>query len=278
MTMGKRTKSDQIWRQSKGVEGRNQRSESEGSHHIAHVSGIHSVRSVLKHGASRIKNLWYDSQRRDKRLYEVLNEAKQLGILLQPVDRKYLDDLVQGANHQGVVAEAAAPVALNEQDLDRLLKAINGAPLLLVLDSVQDPHNLGACLRTADATGVHAVIVPKDKSVGLTPAVCKVASGAAETVPFVQVTNLVRTLKKLQETFGIWLIGTADDAKLGLYDIDLKGPLAFIVGGEGKGLRRLTSEQCDQQVSMPMLGAVESLNVSVATGVCLYEALRQRRT
>ena len=148
--------------------------------------------------------------------------------------------------------------------------------LLLVLDGIQDPHNLGACLRSADAAGVHAVVTPKDRSVGLTPVVCKVASGAAETVPFVQVTNLARTLRWLRENQGVWLVGTAGEAESSLYSVDLKGPLGLVMGGEEKGMRRLTREACDLLVSLPMAGAVESLNVSVATGISLFEAVRQR--
>ncbi len=157
-----------------------------------------------------------------------------------------------------------------------ILKKVEGPLLLLVLDGVQDPHNLGACLRTADAAGVHAVIAPKDRSVGLTPVACKVASGAAERLPFIQVTNLARTLKMLADRFGVWIIGAAGEAQQSLYEIDLKTPTVLVMGGEEKGMRRLTREHCDQLVSLPMSGTVESLNVSVATGVALYEVVRQR--
>lgn len=241
------------------------------------VVGIHAVRTALKHGAGRIEEILLDAKRNDRRLRPLLDEARKLGLNITESDRKTLDRLAAGANHQGVIARTAAPVSLNEADLDRLLTELHEPPLLLVLDGVTDPHNLGACLRTADAAGVHAVIAPRDKSVGLTPVACKVASGAAETVPFVQVTNLARTLRHLQDSFRVFLVGTAGESGSDLYQADLKGPLALVMGAEGEGMRRLTREQCDLLVSLPMQGSVESLNVSVATGVCLYEALRQRR-
>jgi 23S rRNA (guanosine2251-2'-O)-methyltransferase len=240
------------------------------------VAGIHAVRTALKHGADRVEELLVDGRRNDRRLRAVLDEARQLGVTVTESDRKALDRLSAGANHQGVVARTAIPTARNEADLDELLAALKQPPLLLVLDGVTDPHNLGACLRTADAAGVHAVIAPRDKSVGLTPVVCKVASGAAESVPFVQVTNLARTLRHLQEAFGVFLVGAAGESDRSLYQADLTGPLALVMGAEGAGMRRLTREHCDLLVALPMLGGVESLNVSVATGVCLYEALRQR--
>jgi len=166
--------------------------------------------------------------------------------------------------------------ALGEADLYDLLDGLEVPPLLLILDSVQDPHNLGACLRTADGAGVHAVVVPRDRSVGLTSAARTVACGGAETVPFIQVTNLARVMEHFKES-GVWLVGTDDEAEQSIYDIDLKGPLALVMGSEGKGLRRLTAEKCDFLAYIPMAGSVESLNVSVATGVCLYEAVRQRK-
>jgi 23S rRNA (guanosine2251-2'-O)-methyltransferase len=206
-----------------------------------------------------------------------LAEARRLGVTVSESDRETLDRLAAGANHQGVVARTATPSARHEADLDELLAGLNRPPLLLVLDGVTDPHNLGACLRTADAAGVHAVLAPRDKSVGLTPVVCKVASGAAESVPLVQVTNLARTLRHLQQSFGVFLVGTDGASERSLYEADLTGPLGLVMGAEGAGMRRLTREHCDLLVALPMLGSVESLNVSVATGVCLYEALRQRR-
>lgn len=239
------------------------------------IAGLHAVRTALGHGDGGVLELWYDPQRRDRRLREVLELARKARVTVRAMQRDELDRLTGGANHQGVAARAALPTALDERVLDGLLADLSSPPFLLILDGVQDPHNLGACLRTADAAGVHAVIAPRDRSVGLTPTVCKVASGAAGRVAYVQVTNLARTLKRLRND-GVWLIGTADQAQGSLYDADLSGPLALLMGGEGRGLRRLTQEHCDLLVSLPMQGVVESLNVSVATGIVLYEALRQR--
>ncbi|KRT55487.1 23S rRNA (guanosine(2251)-2'-O)-methyltransferase RlmB [endosymbiont of Ridgeia piscesae] len=238
------------------------------------IIGLHAVRTALKHGDA-VTEILLESRRRDARIKEVLNLARQAGLKPRQVEGEELDRLAQGGNHQGVAAYTRAPAVMDEAFLKQLLAGLDLPPFLLVLDGVQDPHNLGACLRTADAAGVQAVIAPRDKSVGLTPVACKVASGAAETVPFIQVTNLSRTLKWLQQQ-GVWLIGTAGEAESELYQADLKGPLAIVMGSEGKGLRRLTREQCDSLIKLPMLGAVESLNVSVATGITLYEALRQR--
>lgn len=244
---------------------------------LSPVSGIHSVRSALKFGPAGVGELWLDRARRDRRLAELAEAARQAGIRIRQVTAAELDQAGQGTNHQGALAWVRSPTARPQQDLDAVLDGIGGSPLLLLLDAVQDPHNLGACLRTADAVGVHAVIAPKDRSAGLTPVVSKVASGAAERVPFIQVTNLVRAMERLKER-GIWLVGTAGEAESELYDRDLTGPLGLIMGGEGEGLRRLTRERCDALVRLPMLGRVESLNVSVAAGICLYEALRQRRS
>ena len=244
---------------------------------LSPITGIHSVRSALKFGPKEVGELWLDRGRRDRRLAELAEAARQAGIRIRQVSTAELDQAAQGTNHQGALAWVRSPAARSERDLDAVLDGITGPPLLLLLDSVQDPHNLGACLRTADAAGAHAVIAPKDRSAGLTPVVSKVASGAAETVPFVQVTNLARTMEQLKER-GIWLIGTAGEAESELYDRDLTGPLGLVMGGEGEGLRRLTRERCDTLVHLPMLGQVESLNVSVAAGICLYEVLRQRRS
>ena len=240
------------------------------------IAGIHSVRTALKHGTGQILGIWYDKDRRDKRLGQLLSAARQAGVKLEPVDRDTLARLSPDTNHQGIVAQTRVPSPLGEDALLQILNELQQPPLLLVLDGVQDPHNLGACLRTANAAGVHAVIAPRDRAVGLTPVVCKVASGAAEMVPFIQVTNLARTLRSLCEDHHIWITGTAEDADTNLYKADLTGPLAIVMGGEEKGLRRLTREQCDLLVFLPMAGAVESLNVSVATGVTLFEAVRQR--
>jgi 23S rRNA (guanosine2251-2'-O)-methyltransferase len=206
---------------------------------------------------------------------ELATLAREAGVSVRQLERDELDRAAEGANHQGAMAWVRVPAARTESDLDRLLDGIDGPAFLLILDGVTDPHNLGASLRSADAAGVHAVIAPKDNAVGLTPVAVKVASGAAESVPFVQVTNLARTLDRLKAQ-GIWLIGTSDDADTILYQTDLQGPLALVLGSEGKGMRRLTRERCDLLVRLPMLGRVESLNVSVTAGICLYEALRQR--
>ncbi|MEJ1337319.1 MAG: 23S rRNA (guanosine(2251)-2'-O)-methyltransferase RlmB [Candidatus Sedimenticola sp. (ex Thyasira tokunagai)] len=241
------------------------------------VAGLHSVRTALKHGTDSVAEVWVEKRRKDRRIKEVIALARELGVRLNQVPREELDKLVPGANHQGAVARTRAPTALDEKELKVLLSNIDHPPFLLILDGVQDPHNLGACLRSADGAGVDAVIAPKDRSSGLTPVACKVASGAAESLSFFQVTNLSRTLKWLQNEFGIWLVGTEGEAETTLYDADLKGPLGIVMGGEEKGMRRLTGEQCDLRVSLPMAGSVESLNVSVAAGICLFEAVRQRQ-
>jgi 23S rRNA (guanosine2251-2'-O)-methyltransferase len=239
------------------------------------VVGINSARSALKFGAEGVVELWLDRRRRDRRLQELASLAQSVKVPIRQLDRDALDSAVDGGNHQGVVAWVRTPVARSEQDLANLLATAQDPPLLLVLDGVTDPHNLGACLRSADGAGASAVIAPKDKAVGLTPVVVKVASGAAETIPFVQVTNLARTLDALKEQ-GIWLVGLADDAAQSLYETDLSGPIALVLGNEGSGLRRLTRDRCDHLAALPMLGRVESLNVSVAAGICLYEVLRRR--
>jgi 23S rRNA (guanosine2251-2'-O)-methyltransferase len=242
------------------------------------IVGIHAVRTAMKHGAERIGSLWFDGARKDRRLRQLLDEARSAGLQLQISDKAALDRMTGGANHQGVVARGEMPSSLGESALDEMLGMLEVPPLLLVLDGVTDPHNLGACLRTADGAGAHAVIAPRDRAGGLTPVVCKVASGAAETVPFVQVTNLVRTLRYLQDAHRVYVVGTAGEADIELYRADLKGPLAIVMGAEGEGMRRLTRETCDQLVRLPMAGHVGSLNVSVAAGICLYEAVRQRNT
>jgi 23S rRNA (guanosine2251-2'-O)-methyltransferase len=237
--------------------------------------GINSARSALKFGAGQVVELWLDRRRRDQRVADLAGTARRAGVRVRQLDRELLDEAAGGANHQGVIAWVTGPAARPPEDLDALLAGLDHPPLLLILDGVTDPHNLGACLRSADAAGADAVIAPKDKAVGLTPVAVKVASGAAESVPFVQVTNLARALDKLAAA-GVWLVGTADSATASLFDTDLRGPLGLVLGGEGSGLRRLTRGHCDVLVRLPMRGRVESLNVSVAAGVCLYEALRQR--
>ncbi len=240
------------------------------------IAGVHSVRTALKHGTGAVQEIWVEARRRDGRIREIIHLARECGVPLHRVSREEIDALVPRANHQGVAARSRVAVALGEEDLKDLLARLQVPPLLLILDGVQDPHNLGACLRTADGAGVHAVVAPRDRAVGLTPVACKVASGAAETLPFIQVTNLARTLRWLREEAGLWLVGTAAQADVDLFEAELKGPLGLVMGGEEKGLRRLTREQCDLLVRLPMAGSVESLNVSVATGVCLYEVFRQR--
>ena len=241
------------------------------------VAGLHSVRTALKHGAGSVLEVWVEgAKKQDRRVREVIVLARESGVKVSYVSRDELEALTAGSNHQGVAATTQVPASLDENSLESLLTKLDVPPFLLILDGVQDPHNLGACLRSADATGVHAVIAPKDRSVGLTPTACKVASGAAEAIPFYQVTNLARTLKWLQSELGVWLVGTAGEAESSLYEADLKGPLGIVMGGEEKGMRRLTRESCDLLVNLPMAGVVESLNVSVAAGICLFEAVRQR--
>jgi 23S rRNA (guanosine2251-2'-O)-methyltransferase len=238
------------------------------------IWGLHPVKAALnRHGA--VVELLVDRGREDVRIKEILAMAQKAGIHCRMLSGKELDIQVHETRHQGVALCVRVQQSQDEPYLRALLKRLHQPPLLLILDSVQDPHNLGACLRTADATGVDAVIIPRDRSVGLTATVRKVASGAAESVPLIQVTNLSRTLKWLKSE-GVWLVGMADNASQLFYRIDLTGPLALLMGGEEKGLRRLTREQCDQLARLPMAGSVESLNVSVATGVSLYEAIRQR--
>jgi 23S rRNA (guanosine2251-2'-O)-methyltransferase len=239
------------------------------------VFGLHAVRSLLERSPGRVRQLWVLDSRQDERLRELVGMAEAAGIPIDVRSRRELDQLGGQGPHQGILAEVAAQPVLTETALPDFLAGLAEPPFLLILDGVQDPHNLGACLRSADAAGVHAVIVPRDKSVGLTPVVRKVACGAAETVPLVAVTNLARTLRGLREA-GIWLYGAAGEATDSLYQTRFTGPLALILGGEGKGLRRLTREHCDGLFAIPMAGTVESLNVSVATGIALFEARRQR--
>jgi 23S rRNA (guanosine2251-2'-O)-methyltransferase len=240
------------------------------------VYGMHPVRALLMRRPTDVIRLTIGQDRDDARQRELLRLAKENGLTVAMAQVADLDRLSGGAAHQGVVAEVRASAALNENGLLDLLVASASPALVLVLDGVTDPHNLGACLRTADAAGVVAVVAPRDRAVGLTPAVRKVAAGAAETVPFAQVTNIARSLRDLKAA-GLWIVGTAADADRELHAADLTGPLAIVMGSEGQGLRRLTRDSCDFCIRLPMLGAVESLNVSVATGIVLFEALRQRR-
>ncbi len=239
------------------------------------IFGIHAVKAVLASDPARFIEVFVLKGRQDERLLPVLNELQMLGITIQQAGRKALDDKVRGASHQGIVARVRPGKQYNENDLEDILAGKEN-PLLLVLDGVTDPHNLGACLRNADAAGAVAVIVPKDRSAQLNATASKVACGAAEVVPLVRVTNLARTLRALQEQ-GVWVVGTAGEATHDIYHSKLTGPLAIVMGAEGEGMRRLTRETCDDLIKIPMAGSVSSLNVSVATGICLFEAVRQRQ-
>lgn len=242
---------------------------------LTKIVGIHAAQSALMYSPQKITRVWLNTERSDKRLETLLETLAELNVPTEKVDRKKLDKLADGMNHQGVVLEVSLPEELSENELKTAVEHLTETALFLVLDNVQDPHNLGACLRSADATGVHGIIITKDNAVGITPTVCKVASGAAETVPVYVVTNLARTLRWLKGE-GLWIIGTAGEAQNTLYQTDFTVPMALVIGAEEKGMRRLTREQCDLLVKLPMVGTVESLNLSVATGVLLYETLRQR--
>lgn len=237
------------------------------------VFGFHAVTSRVRVRAESVREIFVDMKRVDKRMQDLIAVAKARNVRVMQVDAARIDGLTGHARHQGVLA-LVEPTVL-PQFIDDVLEPLTVPPLLLVLDGVTDPHNLGACLRVADAAGAHAVIAPKDRSVGLTAVAMKVASGAAENIPYITVTNLARTLRDLKER-NIWLVGTAEDGTHSLYQASLAGPLAWVLGAEGEGLRRLTRETCDEIVSIPMFGSVESLNVSVAAGVCLFESRRQR--
>lgn len=235
--------------------------------------GFHAVTVRLKTAPESVLEVHVDASRRDARMRQFVERAVAAGAKIVESDGERLARLAHGTGHQGVVARVA-PLA-PRHSLDDILDGVTGAPLVLVLDGITDPHNLGACLRVADGAGVHAVIAPRDHAVGVSATVAKVASGAAETVPYLMVVNLARTLGELKER-GLTIIGTSDDAPRTVYQTNLAGPLALVLGAEGKGMRQLTRKTCDELVRIPMLGAVESLNVSVASGVCLFEALRQR--
>ena len=240
--------------------------------------GIHSVAAILQHEPERIIEVFVLKGRDDDRVLPIVTDAQDLGVSIQYMSRKALDDKSDGEQHQGIMARVKAGKQKDESDLKDLLDAkaeAGKAPFLLVLDGVTDPHNLGAVIRTADAAGVDAVIVPKDKSAKLTSITRKVACGAAEVMPLIVVTNLARTLKMLQNE-QVWIIGTAGEAEQDVFQMKFEGPLAIVMGAEGSGMRRLTRETCDQLVKIPMAGTVSSLNVSVATGVILFEAVRQR--
>lgn len=239
------------------------------------VFGIHAVTSLLDHQPDRVTRIFIQRERRDNTIEAMAKKAAEHDISVEYLPKREIDKLAHDATHQGVVAYCEQAHIYDEHDLKQLLVKLTVPPFLLILDGVQDPQNLGACFRSADAAGVHAIIAPKDRAVGLTPVVSKVASGAMETVPFVQVTNLARTLELLK-SLGVWIYGTDGEAEKTIYETDLKGPAAFVLGAEGDGMRRLTRENCDMLVKIPMFGTVESLNVSVATGIVLFEAVRQR--
>lgn len=236
--------------------------------------GFHAVGARLRAAPASVRAVYVDASRRDARMQQFLRKVEAAGVELKALSAERLTALAGTDRHQGVVAQVDDLPGVT--DLHAVLDALQGAPLVLALDGVTDPHNLGAILRTADAAGVHLVIAPKDRAVGLNPTVARVASGAAETVPYLMVTNLVRSLRELQER-GLWVMGADEAASDEVYAADWRQPAVLVMGAEGAGMRRLVRETCDQLLKIPMLGAVESLNVSVATGVCLFEAVRQRR-
>ena len=236
--------------------------------------GFHAVTVRLKTAPESIAEIHVDTTRRDARMRQFVQRAQDAGAKVIDSDADRLAALAGNPRHQGVVARVSALAA--RHSLDEVLDGVEGPPLVLVLDGVTDPHNLGACLRVADGAGAHAVVAPKDHAVGLNATVAKVASGAAETVPYLMVTNLARTLAELKDR-DIRVIGASEDAERTLYEVNLSGPVALVLGAEGAGMRQLTKKTCDELVRIPMQGAVESLNVSVAAGVCLFEAMRQRR-
>jgi 23S rRNA (guanosine2251-2'-O)-methyltransferase len=237
------------------------------------IYGFHAVTSRLRQNAGSVKEVLIDQRREDHRARELARLAGERGVRVIKIDAARLDGMTHDARHQGIAArvDTAGPA----RDIESVLDALREPALLLILDGVTDPHNLGACLRVADALGAQAIIAPKDRAVGINATVEKVASGAAETVPFIAVTNLARTMRDLKER-GIWLIGADQDGEAELYSVRLDGPVAWVVGAEGEGMRRLTRETCDEIVRIPMVGTVESLNVAVTAGICIAETRRQR--
>lgn len=237
------------------------------------IYGFHAVTAKLRHDPEAIKEILIDAERQDGRARDLLKHAELHGTRVLPMEGKRLDAMLPGARHQGVIAKVTGVQRVLH--LDDVLDTLEEPAFLLVLDGITDPRNLGACLRVADGAGVHAVIAPKDRAVGLTEVAIKTASGAAESVPYITVTNLARTLRELKER-DIWVVGTAGEAESSLYQAEWPAATAWVLGAEGEGMRRLTRETCDQLVHIPMQGTVESLNVSVAAGVCLFEARRRR--
>lgn len=240
------------------------------------VVGINAVASALEHDIEHVRELLIEAGNKNTRLQKIENEAKDCGVPIRRVTAQALDGIAGKVRHQGVAARYEAAKTVDEKDLPGLIEAANGRALLLILDGVQDPHNLGACLRSAAAAAVTAVIIPKDKAVQVNATVRKTSAGAADRIALISVTNLARTMRSLQEA-GVWLYGLSSDASASFYDLDLRGNIGLVLGGEGEGMRRLTRETCDGLVSVPMPGDMESLNVSVATGVVLFETVRQRR-
>jgi 23S rRNA (guanosine2251-2'-O)-methyltransferase len=243
------------------------------------IFGLHAVTSMIEQHVARVQEICISKDRKDKRVQKIIELAREKSLKIKFMDRRVFEQClakIEGEKkHQGVFVRCSQVETFDEQDLSRIINEKVGDKLFLVLDGVTDPHNLGACLRSADAAGVDAVIVPKDKSAALNSTAVKVACGAAETVPLIKVTNLSRTLKELQDQ-GVWVYGTAGEAKETIYDTNMKGSVALVMGAEGDGMRRLTRDSCDHLIKLPMAGSVSSLNVSVATGVCLFEIVRQR--
>jgi len=239
------------------------------------IFGFHAITSRLRQNPHSIKEVFLDSTRRDQRARDLIKLSETQKVRLILCDEARLDAMFSNTRHQGVAANI--DTTCSYIDIEDVLETLTEPALFLILDGVQDPHNLGACLRVADAFGVHAVIAPKNRAVGLTATVHKVASGAADSVPYISVTNLARTLRKLKQ-HGVWIIGTAAEANSDLQFTKIDGPVAWVLGAEGEGIRRLTREICDQLISIPMLGSVESLNVSVSAGICLFETYRQRNS
>ncbi len=239
------------------------------------LTGIQCVSSALRQVPEQVLRVYVSKQSQNRRVFELVDIARTRGIPVEMLDREEINKKCDFERNQDILAGFTPANLYTDKDLDKLLASIDGDPLLLVLDGVQDPHNLGACLRTASSAGVHAVILPKDRSASITPVVRRAAAGAAEIIPVVFVTNLARTLKMLKKA-GVWLYGTDEQADAVIYETSLTGPLALVMGSEGTGMRRLTAENCDYQFHIPMTGSISSLNVSVATGVCLFEICRQR--
>ncbi len=237
--------------------------------------GIHTVTAILRWQPERIQSIWLEQNKSNKRIDPLIHQCQQHGISIQHVQRAKLDQLCEGTQHQGVAASCTATELTDEHEFLQRLNKIDSSPLILILDEVSDPHNLGACLRTADAAGVDAVVLPQRHSAPLTPTVHKIASGATLRLNIVKTSNLARFLDAIKKA-GVWVYGADGESEHTIYQSNLTNPTAIVMGAEGEGLRRLTAERCDQLFSLPMLGSVESLNVSVATGIFLYEAIRQR--